>query len=58
LASADNWYDVYKAFEVVKAMVGGQHKLEAMLGPDAKVYELARQSANFIGTLGRKGRMI
>jgi hypothetical protein len=47
LASADNWYDVYKAFEVVEAMVGGQHKLEAMLGPDAKVYEVARQSSNF-----------
>jgi hypothetical protein len=47
LASADNWYDVYKAFEVVEAMVGGQHKLEAMLGPDVKVYEVARQSANY-----------
>jgi hypothetical protein len=47
LASTDNWYDIYKAFEVIEAMVGGQHKLEKMLGPDAKVYEVARQSANY-----------
>ena len=47
LASADNWYDVYKAFEVVAAMVVGQHKLEQMLGADAKGYDVARRSANF-----------
>jgi hypothetical protein len=47
LASADNWYDIYKAFEVVEAMVGRQTKLEQMLGPDAKGYKVARQSSNF-----------
>jgi hypothetical protein len=49
LASADNWYDVYKAFEVVEAMVDHprQHNLRQLLGPDAKRYDVAHESANF-----------
>jgi hypothetical protein len=49
LASSDNWYDVYKALEVIEAMAGHprQHNLKQLLGRDARAYEVARESANF-----------
>jgi hypothetical protein len=47
VGSADNWYDLYKAFEMVEAIAGDLHKLRKILGRDAARYRVARQNANF-----------
>jgi hypothetical protein len=47
IGSADNWYDLYKAFEMVEAIAGRLPKLRRILGRDAARYRVARQTANF-----------
>jgi len=47
VGSADNWYDLYKAFEMAEAIAGDLPKLRKILGQDATRYRVARQNANF-----------
>jgi hypothetical protein len=43
---ADNWIDIYKAYEAAKRLTGGQDKLHALLGNEASRAELLRRTAN------------
>lgn len=48
LGRADNWFDLYKAHEVLREIAGGEAALKTALGSsDWKNYENAKQEANF-----------
>jgi len=47
LARANNWYDLYKAIELVQRLAGGQHALENRLGSKEADWEGARLTANY-----------
>lgn len=44
---ADNWFDLYKAMEMAENLVGGEHKLQALLKDGAVDFKNARNTANF-----------
>jgi len=43
---SDNWYDIYKAMELLCRLAGGKNKLSSMLGDSAGAVEHMRETAN------------
>ncbi|MCY7279632.1 MAG: hypothetical protein LH610_01805, partial [Sphingomonas bacterium] len=46
LARCDNWYDIYKAAEIIRRIAGNKHKLDALLGSDKVEWERVWRTAN------------
>lgn len=44
---ATGWYEIYKTIEIAEVIVGGKHKLEAMLGEAKANFSNMRRTANF-----------
>ena len=47
IGRADNWYDIYKACELVQHLVKGKHALRRLLGSEASRYDDMAATANF-----------
>jgi hypothetical protein len=47
VSKATNWYDLYKAIELVERIAGGAHEMEGRLGDRYANWRLAKRTANF-----------
>ena len=47
LGKAEGWYEIYKTIEFASELVGGEHKLWALLGSSASDCKNLKQTANF-----------
>lgn len=46
IARCDNWYDIYKAAEIIRRMAGSKKKLHKLLSPDQVDWDRVWQTAN------------